>query len=333
MVTGLTIIDLLLRGAALGTLVMAVAIICLARPRSPAAKPVSAFGAMVAGYLLASAPWAGQLPDWVNRGATTGAVLAPFGLTWVMLTILTDPPFRRLPLLMFAALTVAVTGLALIFPEFSILRGVMAGALYLSLIGVALITAPGDLVPERQRFRAGLLAAVALMGVAITIAELVFRGQDLPYFVFPLQAAAIWALSVAFAVWALVPSRALVPPPPPARPAARDRDLVMRLQAAMEGGAWKEEGLTIGALANSLAVPEHQLRATINGALGHRNFPAFVNGYRIDAAKQVLSDPAQARRTILEIAYDSGFASIGPFNRAFRAETGRSPSEYRAAPD
>jgi AraC-like DNA-binding protein len=33
--------------------------------------------------------------------------------------------------------------------------------------------------------------------------------------------------------------------------------------------------------------------------------------------------------TVLEIAYDVGFASIGPFNRAFRAATGHSPTEYR----
>jgi len=33
--------------------------------------------------------------------------------------------------------------------------------------------------------------------------------------------------------------------------------------------------------------------------------------------------------TVLEIAYDVGFASVGPFNRAFRAEFGQSPTEYR----
>jgi AraC-like DNA-binding protein len=32
---------------------------------------------------------------------------------------------------------------------------------------------------------------------------------------------------------------------------------------------------------------------------------------------------------ILTIALDAGFQSIGPFNRAFKAETGMTPSEFR----
>jgi len=32
---------------------------------------------------------------------------------------------------------------------------------------------------------------------------------------------------------------------------------------------------------------------------------------------------------ILTIALDAGFQSIGPFNRAFKAHTGMTPSEFR----
>jgi AraC-like DNA-binding protein len=32
---------------------------------------------------------------------------------------------------------------------------------------------------------------------------------------------------------------------------------------------------------------------------------------------------------ILTVALDAGFGSIGPFNRAFKAHTGLTPSEYR----
>jgi AraC-like DNA-binding protein len=34
---------------------------------------------------------------------------------------------------------------------------------------------------------------------------------------------------------------------------------------------------------------------------------------------------------ILTIALDSGYGSIGPFNRAFRQRYGMTPTEYRAA--
>ncbi|MFI4995652.1 MAG: helix-turn-helix domain-containing protein [Hyphomicrobiales bacterium] len=44
-----------------------------------------------------------------------------------------------------------------------------------------------------------------------------------------------------------------------------------------------------------------------------------------------LADPGQASVPILTIALDAGFSSIGPFNRAFKARTGQTPSEYRRA--
>ena len=63
--------------------------------------------------------------------------------------------------------------------------------------------------------------------------------------------------------------------------------------------------------------------------MGHRNFSSFINGYRIARAKELLSDPNLAERTVLSIAYDVGFASLGPFNRSFREATGKTPTEYR----
>ena len=54
-----------------------------------------------------------------------------------------------------------------------------------------------------------------------------------------------------------------------------------------------------------------------------------MNAHRIAAAKTRLSDPDQVRITVSTIAFDIGFASLGPFNRAFREETGVSPSEWR----
>jgi AraC-like DNA-binding protein len=93
--------------------------------------------------------------------------------------------------------------------------------------------------------------------------------------------------------------------------------------------AWKEEGLTIASLALRAGIPESQLRRLINDRLGYRNFPSYVNAHRIAAAKARLCDPNQARTSISAIAFDIGFASLGPFNRAFREATGASPSEWR----
>ena len=82
-------------------------------------------------------------------------------------------------------------------------------------------------------------------------------------------------------------------------------------------------------LAEELNTPEHQLRALINQRLGYKNFSTFLNGYRIEETCERLTDPKEARIPILTIALDAGFASLTPFNRAFRQATGMTPSEYR----
>jgi AraC-like DNA-binding protein len=92
---------------------------------------------------------------------------------------------------------------------------------------------------------------------------------------------------------------------------------------------YRQERLTIAALAAKLEVPEHRLRQAINEGLGYRNFNAFLNHSRIDEAKASLSDPSQRDVPVLTIALDAGFQSIGPFNRAFKADTGLTPTEFR----
>lgn len=111
------------------------------------------------------------------------------------------------------------------------------------------------------------------------------------------------------------------------RAAKADLDRLECLMARDQ--VWKEEGLTIASLALRAGMPETQLRRLINDCLGYRNFPSYVNAHRIAAAKTRLSDPSEARVSISTIAYDIGFASLGPFNRAFKEEAGISPSEWR----
>jgi AraC-like DNA-binding protein len=113
------------------------------------------------------------------------------------------------------------------------------------------------------------------------------------------------------------------------RAEAADRLLVEKLDRLMTAEGWRREGLTIGRLAAELDVQEHRLRRLINQRLGHRNFTDFVNGHRIEAAKRRLGDPAEARTTVASIAFDLGYGSLGPFNRAFRAATGATPTEWR----
>jgi AraC-like DNA-binding protein len=106
---------------------------------------------------------------------------------------------------------------------------------------------------------------------------------------------------------------------------AADRKLIdalMRLMA--DERIYRHDNLSIGTLATKLSIPEYRLRRLINQRLGYRNFNVFLNEHRIAEA-----DPSQAEVPVITIAMDAGFQSLGPFNRAFKATTGVTPTEYR----
>ena len=117
--------------------------------------------------------------------------------------------------------------------------------------------------------------------------------------------------------------------PGPALAVADAKAIAALEQALNFDRVYRQDGLTIGGLAAQLGLTEHRLRRLINQALGHRNFNSYLNGYRIADAKVALADPSQEAVPILTIALDAGFNSLGPFNRAFKAETGLTPTAFR----
>jgi len=85
--------------------------------------------------------------------------------------------------------------------------------------------------------------------------------------------------------------------------------------------------LNITDLANSLKMSRSQLSETINLGFG-KNFNDFINTYRVDAVKDMLSKNAQRKLSLLGIAYECGFNSKATFNRVFKKITGNSPTDY-----
>ena len=111
-----------------------------------------------------------------------------------------------------------------------------------------------------------------------------------------------------------------------------DPRLAEALHRLVEGAAiYREEGLTIGALAERMAVHEYKVRQLINDQLGFRNFNAFLNHYRVREAQRLLADPETRHRNVAEVAYEVGYRSLAPFNKAFKDATGRTPTEFRSA--
>jgi len=93
---------------------------------------------------------------------------------------------------------------------------------------------------------------------------------------------------------------------------------------------YRNSDLTIKELAEKVGIAGYMLSQLINDELD-QNFFDFVNRYRIEEAKEKLSDPHNENLTILSIAYDVGFNSKSVFNTAFKKYEDTTPSQFRKA--
>lgn len=89
-----------------------------------------------------------------------------------------------------------------------------------------------------------------------------------------------------------------------------------------------EPELTLDQLASRLGVRPKVLSVALNEGLGQHFFD-YINRYRIDEAKRLLSQSSDAKLTVLEVLYQVGFNSKSSFNTLFRKYTGQTPSDFR----
>lgn len=101
--------------------------------------------------------------------------------------------------------------------------------------------------------------------------------------------------------------------------------IAARLNAAMETERlYLDANLSLPGLARHLRIAPNPISQTLNGVIG-LSFFDYVNRWRIEAAKSEMAGD----KSVLEIAYDSGFNARSSFYRAFQKETGLSPVAYR----
>ena len=86
--------------------------------------------------------------------------------------------------------------------------------------------------------------------------------------------------------------------------------------------------LTLAELADKVNIPAHYVSQIINEKLGV-NFLDFINGYRVKAAQEMLTDSKWSHYTIIAIAYEAGFNAKSTFYAVFKKQAGMTPSAYR----
>lgn len=216
------------------------------------------------------------------------------------------------------------------------LAQLVSAALFLHVPFIAFQHLKADLIQSRRYFRVACGTLIPIVGIYFTARNLMalYFGAWIEDGTF-IQALILFLVTLAFTLWFTECCEDLligdgVQKAPPAGLRTIDAIELKSLQALINEGICLEEGLTIGRLAERMNIPEHRLRVLINKGLGYRNFPAFLNDHRVELAKQWLTDPERGREQIIQIAYGLGYASLAPFNRAFRERVGVSPTQFRA---
>ena len=342
-----TAFDLGLRGVAVGLFLVICIVLLRCAPLRLAARLALAMSVAGAAYAISTAPFFPTGAFGWNSPFVVLSVGFPV-VFWLWAHAIFNGDFALRP--WHGVLWALVAGLGLMayngWSEWPDLAATCSRVLALASIGFALLAAAE--IP--RGWRAGPLTGrtsllIALV-VGITIHVVLTAALGLA--AIPLKSMSL-AYSLALGVSALLAAWLILFYGPQSRPvvgsgaagrasepvslagmSVSDQASLHRLDHVMTiERAYRREGLTIGALAVRLGIPEHRLRGLINDGLGHRNFNAFLNRYRIGEAKAALADPGQIDVPVLTIALDAGFQSLAPFNRAFKADTGLTPTEFR----
>jgi len=337
----LTLIDMFVRGVAVGGLIATGLGVC----RGGVSRDVK-LASMLASISLSAWLITESHLLWQALGFAYPLMLAAYpisGMFWLFIVVVfDDQPVS--PLTLAPAALLLVTGMStdLIAGQPRDLmwaaRNAAGGLLSLHAVFVIVRGWRGDLLLARRRARALLMGFGGLFGAFLVVASFANRLHPMGWWMILVVGApgggmimAVIALGTASLFLQARGSMfgAGRRPGVDGRAEAADTVMLRNLESAMAAERWRQEGLTITQLALDLGAPEHRLRRLINQRLGHRNFADFLNAHRIEAAKRSLVDPEQAQTTVATIAFGLGYGSLGPFNRAFRAATGLTPTEWR----
>ena len=233
---------------------------------------------------------------------------------WLFASALFDDDFRLRPWHGAVWLLLVGLGLAECFVGGSRVLGIGLTLSSLAFAGVALLQTVSswraDLVEGRRRLRLFIVGASSLYIAVTALSQLLDGPRPAPGGGINLVGAAALLAIAGTVAWTLlrvgsrqslflpaevtIAAAAASPPPPAPRPEPVDAGLLARLEQLMTAErAYRQDGLTIGVLAQRLTLPEYRLRRLINQGLGYRNFNSFLNHYRIEEAKAALADPAR----------------------------------------
>jgi AraC-like DNA-binding protein len=109
-----------------------------------------------------------------------------------------------------------------------------------------------------------------------------------------------------------------------------DQVLAKQIHQVLEQqNMYLQANLKVADLARHMNVSEYRISRVFRHHFNARNFNQFINEMRIKHAKRLLENTDNIQWPILVVGLESGFASVGPFTRAFKASCDMTPNQYR----
>jgi len=107
-----------------------------------------------------------------------------------------------------------------------------------------------------------------------------------------------------------------------------EQRLKKRLQFYMEEEhVYLQDDLTLKKLADMIDTSPNNLSWLLNQVY-QTTFYKYVNKYRVQSFVRRVKNKEYEQKTLLGLAFDSGFSSKSAFNTSFKAETGFTPSQF-----
>lgn len=357
----LSLFDTLVRGMGVGVALLLSVQMALNLRDSPTSVFGMLFAIGVASYLACSAKWFADLPLLFNAPLMFFCIFNPL-LFWLFAQSLFNDQFsmglsKKLVSAAFVGVVIVYYLSSLLSNEslksiVETLHNIFALVLILHILVDVIRGRSGDLIEARRQLRTYVVILSGGYMMLVIAAEMVLAGAPPTDLLILANAVGIGSLTFGIVLFALQLRAEILPPIPGAgavltpesnRPVSvLDNDvlpalaqnslqlLISQIQELMEAQTlYRQEGLTVGALAKQLEVPEYRLRRAINQGMGYRNFNSFLNYHRLCEVENALANPSKRELPVLSIAFSAGFNSLGPFNKAFKEKTGMTPSEFR----
>ena len=109
---------------------------------------------------------------------------------------------------------------------------------------------------------------------------------------------------------------------------ARDKILEDLLYKLKKEKIYLQSDITVDRLATMLETNNKYISRVINEEF-NTSFINLINEYRVNKARELMTDSKTEHFTMEAVAYDVGFNSVSTFNRAFKKVTGLVPSQYK----